>query len=102
MEEKSTVKDHILKKCPWFYKFEDIFHKYPTIAPLVLIESEQPLRCDRVGVNDSKLEGFDLDLEKILEAHREIENIKLRLLLGNHDGNDNLDSDFYSVFSQIA
>ena len=26
----STVKDHILKKCPWFYEFEEIFHKHPT------------------------------------------------------------------------
>ena len=101
-EEESTVKDHILKKCPWFYEFEDIFHKHPTISPPILIESEQPARRDGVSVNDSELGGFDFDLEKTLEAHGEIEDTELGLSLGNHDGNDNSDSDLRSVFSQIA
>ncbi|MCJ1347617.1 hypothetical protein MMC31_005845 [Peltigera leucophlebia] len=101
-EAGSTVKDHILKKCPRFYEFEDIFHKHPTISPPILIESEQPARRDGVSVNDSELGGFDFDLEEPLEADGEVEDTEFGLSLGNHDGNDNSDSDLHSVFSQIA
>ena len=101
-EEGRTVKDHILKKCPWFYEFEDIFHKHPIISPPLLIESEQPARRDGVSVNDSELGGFDFDLEETLEAHGEIEDMELGLSLGNHDGNNNSESDLCFVFSQIA
>ena len=75
LKEKSIVKDHILKKCLWFCKFEDIFYKHPTISLPILIESEQSMRRDRVSVNDSKLRGFDFDLEKTLKAYRKIEDI---------------------------
>lgn len=102
MEEESTVKDHILKKCSWFYKFKDIFHKHLTIFPPILIELEQPTGRDGVSVNDSELRRFDFDLEETLEAHREIEDIELGLSLGNHDGNNNSDFDLYFVFSQIT
>lgn len=101
-EEKSIVKDQIFKKCFWFYKFEDIFYKHPIIFPPFLIKSEQPLGYQKVNINDSKLRGFDFDLEKILKAHRKIEDTELGLLLGNHNGNNNMDSNLCFVFSQIA
>ena len=101
-EAGSTVKDHILKKCPWLYEFEDIFHKYPTISPPILIESEQPARRDGVSLNNSELGGFGFDLEEILEAHGEVEDTELGLSMGNRDSNDNLDSDLHFGFSQIA
>lgn len=101
-EAESTAKDHILKKCLWFYEFEEIFHKHPTTAPLILIESGQPARRDGFSVNDSELGGFYYDLEETLEAHGEVEDKELGLSLGNHDGNNNSDSDFHSAFSQIA
>lgn len=60
------------------------------------------MRCDGVSINDNKLGGFNFHLEKTLEAHRDIKDMKLKLLLGNHDSNDNLDFDFCFIFSQIA
>lgn len=102
MKKKSKIKDHILKKCSWFYKFEDIFHKYLTISSSILIDIKQPVCRDGANVNDSEMRGFDSDSEGTLKAHREIEDTELRLSLGNHDGNDNSDSNLPSVFSQIA
>ena len=102
MEEKNIIKDLLLKKCLWFYEFKDIFYKYPIISPWLLIEWEQPARCDGVSINDSKLGSFNFDLEEILETHEEIKDMELRLLLINHNGNDNLDSDLHFVFFQIA
>lgn len=88
-----------LQKWPWFYKFEDIFYKYPTIFPLILIESEQLVRYNGISVNDSKLKEFVFDLKETLKAYKEIKDTKTRLLLGNYNGNDNLDSNLYFVFS---
>lgn len=87
MEARSTVKDHILKKCPWFYNFEDIFHKDPTLSFPILIKSEKPACYNGASINDSELRGFGLNLEKALEAHEKVEDIELRLLLGSHNGN---------------
>lgn len=67
-----------------------------------MIDIEQPVCRDGANVNDSELRGFDSDSEGTLKAHREIEDTELRLSLGNHDGNDNSDSDLPFVFSQIA
>lgn len=67
-----------------------------------MIESKQPASDNRVNVNKSKLEGFDFDSKKTLEAHKKIEDMKLKLLLGNYNSNDNLDSNFCSVFSHIT
>lgn len=96
-----TVKDHILKKCPWFYEFEDIFHKHPTVSPPILIESDQPARPDGTNVKDTELGGFDFDLEKTLEFYGEERDMKMEAQ-ANHDGDDDSDSDLHSVFSQIA
>lgn len=87
MEARSTVKDHVLKKYPWFYNFEDIFHKYLTLSFSILIKSEKPACCNGASINDSELGGFGLNLEKALEAHEKVEDIELRLLLGSHNGN---------------
>lgn len=101
LEEESMIKDHILKKCLWFYKCEDIFHKYLIISSSILIESEQLAYCNKVNVNDSKLKGFDFDLKETLKNYKEIKDIELGLLLSNHNDNNNLNSDLCFVFSQI-
>ncbi len=85
---KSKVKDHILKKCLWFYKFENIFHKHLTISSLILINWNQPARRDGASINDSDLGEFDSDQKKTLEANGEVEDMELRLSLDNHDGKD--------------
>lgn len=92
------VKDYILKKYSWFYKFEDIFYKYSIISLLLLIESKQPIHYNRANINDSELKKFDFNLKETLKTYKEIKNIKLRLLLGNYNNNDNLDFNFYFVF----
>ncbi len=102
LEVVRIVKDPILKKCLWFYEFEDIFHKHPTISSSILINSEESAPRDGAYFNDSELKEFDSDLEETLEAHREVEDMELGLSLGNYVENDNSDSDFHSVFSQIA
>lgn len=66
-----------------------------------MIKAKQPACDNRVNVNKKKPREFDFDLKKTLEAHKEIEDMKLELLLGNHNSNDNLDSDFCFGFSQI-
>lgn len=43
------------------------------------------------------MKGFDFNLDL-----GEVEDTKSGLLLDNHDGNDNLDSNLYFIFSQIA
>lgn len=88
-----------MKKYLWFYKFKDVFYKYSIIFLLFLIESKQLACCDKVSINNSKLGGFDFDLEKTLKAHGKIEDTKLRLLLSNHNSNNNLDSNLFSIFS---
>lgn len=84
-KEKSIVKDHILKK-------------YSTISFLLLIKLEQSTYYDKVNINNSKLREFNFDLDEILKAHKKIEDTKLKLLLGNYNGNDNLNSDLLSIF----
>lgn len=64
-----------------------------------MIESKQPARRNGVSINDNKLKGLNFDLEETLEAYKEIEDMKLRLLLDNHNGNNNLDFGLDSVFS---
>lgn len=83
-------------------KFKDIFHKHLTVFFLILIEAKQPECDNRVNVNKRKLREFDFDPKKTLKAHKEIEDMKLELLSGNYNSNDNLDSDFCSGFSRIT
>ena len=101
-EVGNIVKDHILKRCPLFYEFEDIFHRHFIISPPILIESKQPVRHDGATVNYSELGGFHSDLEETFKAHREVEDTELRLSLNNHDDNDNLNYDLGSDPSQSA
>lgn len=90
-----------MKKCPWFYEFEDIFHKHPTVSPPILIESEQPARRDGTNVKDTELGGFYFDLEETLEFYGEEGDMEMEAQ-ANHDGDDDSDSDLHSVFSQIT
>lgn len=62
-----TVKDYILKKCSWFYKFKNIFHKYAGINLLLIIESRQLLKHDGTAINKNNLKGYDLDFDQDLE-----------------------------------
>lgn len=95
------VKDHILKKCLWFYKFENIFPKYPTVSPPILIESKQPAQRDGTSVKHTELGSYDFDLEKTLEFHGEEEDMEIGTQ-ANYDGNDDSNLDLHSVISQIT
>lgn len=59
-----TIKDHILKKCPWFYEFGDIFYKHPSINLFFSIESRQPPKCDKAAIDEDNLEGYNFDLDQ--------------------------------------
>ena len=91
-----------MKKRPWFFEFEDIFHKNPIISPLILIESEQFVHCDGAIINESELGGFDFYLKETFEAHGKAEDTELRLSLDNHNGNNNSNYDLDSDSTQIA
>lgn len=104
-----TVKDHILKKCPWFYEFEDIFHKHPGINPSLIIESGQPPKRDGAAVDENDLGGYDFELDQDLEYPRQMATRKTE---GEEDmgvsfsnlsdlGSDS-DSSLHSALSQIA
>lgn len=101
LEEESTVKDLILKKYLWLYKFEDIFYKHLTISPSILIESEQLVCRHGMRVNNSELRGFNFDLGETSKAHGEIKITELGLLLDNYDNNNNSDPDFYFDFFKL-
>lgn len=104
-----TVKDHILKKCPWFYEFEDIFHKHPGINPPLIIESGQPPKRDGAAVNEDDLGGYNFDLDQDLEdpcqmATRETkgeEDMGVSFSNLSDLGSDS-DSSLHSALSQIA
>lgn len=56
------------------------------------------MRCNKVFVNNNKLERFDFDIKKTLKAYRKVEDTELGILLINHNSNNNLDFDFHFVF----
>lgn len=66
-----TVKDHILKKCPWFYDFEDLFHKHPGTNPPLIIESRKPPKRNGAAVEEDDLGGYGFDLDQDLENPRQ-------------------------------
>lgn len=55
----STVEEYILKKCPWYYKFERVFHSHPGVNPPIVIEYGQPPRRNGQDVEEQGLGGFD-------------------------------------------
>ena len=64
-----TIKEVILKKCAWYYEFEEIMGDLPTITPPFLIESTQPdvtteLMTGGKELNDdSEDDNFEIDLK---------------------------------------
>lgn len=52
-----TAKEIILKRCAWYYEYEELFCDHPGVNPPALIESEQPILRDGQIVNDSELGG---------------------------------------------
>ena len=56
-----TVKDYTLKKCSWFYKFEDIFYNYLSINPPLIIKFRQPPKRDEAAIKEDNLRGYDFD-----------------------------------------
>ena len=64
-----TVKDYTLKKCLWFYEFENIFHKYPGINLPLIIEFGQPAKCDGGAMDKDDLRGYDFDVDQDLEDY---------------------------------
>lgn len=59
-----TAKEIILKRCPWYYEYKELFCNHPGVNPPILVESEQPTRRDGQIVNDFELGGYDKDLQE--------------------------------------
>ena len=57
-----TAKELILKRCPWYYEYEELYCDHPAVNPPAIIESEQPTRRDGQAVNDFELGGYDRNL----------------------------------------
>lgn len=95
-----------MKKYPWFYKFEDIFHKHPGIKPPLIIESCQWAKHDEAAVDEDNLRNYDFDLDLYLkedlqlakyETERE-DNTGINLF----DLGSNSNSSIHSALSLIA
>lgn len=48
----STIRQHLISKCKWYYQFERILHKHPNITSPYLKESGQPDRDNGTVVNN--------------------------------------------------
>lgn len=59
------------------------------------------IRYNKVSVNSNKLKRFDINLKKTSKAYKEIKNTNLKLLLDNYNNNNNLNSNFYSIFFKL-
>ncbi len=57
-----TAKEIILKRCPWYYEYEELYCNHPAVNLPAIIESEQPTRRDGQAVNDFELGGYDRNL----------------------------------------
>ena len=79
LEKKKIVKDYILQNCPWFHKFEDIFHKRSIISLSILIKLEELACYDRINIYNSKLKKVDFNLKETLEVYRKLEDTEWRL-----------------------
>lgn len=49
---QTNVKAPLMSKSSWFYEFESVFHKHPTINPPLIIESGELLYRDGKAVYD--------------------------------------------------
>ena len=58
-----TAKELILKRCTWYYEYEELFCHHSGVNPPTLIESEQPTRRGSQTINNSDLGGYDKDLQ---------------------------------------
>lgn len=77
----STVEDYILKRCPWYYKFEGLYHKRPIFNPPIIIESGQPPRRRGQAVKDTDLGGFE-------DAEGEVDEEEREDTISTHDDED--------------
>lgn len=91
-----TTKKFILKRCTWYYEYEDLFSDYPGINPLTFIKSKQPIYCNRQVINGFEIGKYDQDLEcgskGLKNFHPNEEN----------DEDDFNSSNLHSFLSQIA
>lgn len=57
-----TAKELILRRCAWYYEYEELFCDHPGVNPAAIIESGQPSRREGHTVDDNELGGYDKDL----------------------------------------
>ena len=100
-----TAKKLILKRCPWYYEYEELYCDHPAVNPPAIIESEQPTRRDGQAVNDFELGGYDKDLHEgksSLAASGGLidQDGDEHIVQDNEDESDS--SSLHSVLSQIA
>lgn len=54
-----TVKEYMLKKCPWYYDFESLYHDHPSVKPPAIIDYFQPPRRNGQAVKETDIGGID-------------------------------------------
>lgn len=59
MKDGSTINEHILKKCPWYYEFDDLYKDHPTVNPTLIVESGQLPRRNGQAIAETDLGGFN-------------------------------------------
>lgn len=59
-----TAKEVILKRCAWYYEYEQLFCDYPGVNPLSLNESDQSTRRGFQVIKDFELGRYDEELEE--------------------------------------
>ena len=60
-----TIKEVLIKKCPFYYELEEIMEDLPTITPPYIMESERP------GTAEGKEDAEDTEVENIDEEDYE-------------------------------
>lgn len=84
------AKELILKYCPWYYKYKELFCNHQRINPPFFIDSQQYLCRDGQIINNTELERYDKDLQEKILIPIDIEelndqNKKDKLILDNED-----------------
>ena len=96
-----TVKELILKRCVWYYKYEELFCDHPGVNPTAIIESGQPLCRGGHIIDDNELGGYDKDLNPSdFDIPGSSTNPAEQYLIDFSKDSDS--SSLHSVLSQIA
>ena len=95
----APVQKYLLKKCPWYCKFEGVYHNHPNVHPPITIETGQPPCRNGQTVKEINLGGIG----KPIDAKGDVEEGPQEDKISTHENeNENVsDSDLqHSSHSQ--